>query len=146
MAQSPEHSSKATYFAIRLLPHKDLKKELVAFAERNKIKSGFIVTCVGSLEQVNIRFANQEKSELFEGHFEIVSLTGTLSDSSIHIHLAVSDSSGKTIGGHLTDGSLIYTTAEIVVGELAELEFHRETDSTYGYKELSIKKRKSKKK
>lgn len=145
MAQPTNDKSKATYYALRLAPHQDLKKELLDFAVRKKIKAGFIATCVGSLEQVSLRMANQEKGEMSKGHFEIVSLVGTFSDSSAHIHLSVSDSTGKTIGGHLLDGSLIYTTAEIVVAELDELEFAREKDSTYGYNELAIKKRKPKK-
>ena len=146
MAQPTDVKSKATHYALRLAPHQDLKKEIVAFAVRNKIKAGFIMTCVGSLEQVSLRLANQEKGEFYKGHFEIVSLVGTFSDSSSHIHLSVSDSTGKTIGGHLLDGTLIYTTAEIVLGELDELEFSREKDSTYVYNELVVKKRKPKKK
>lgn len=146
MAQQTADKSKATYYALRLAPHQDLKKELLDFAVRNKIKAGFIATCVGSLEQVSLRMANQEKGEMYKGHFEIVSLVGTFSDSSSQIHLSVSDSTGKTIGGHLLDGSLIYTTAEIVVAELDELDFAREKDNTYGYNELAIKKRKPKKK
>jgi predicted DNA-binding protein with PD1-like motif len=131
--------------AIRLKPHQDLKKELIAFAERNKIKAGSIITCVGSLEQVNLRFANQEDGTLLTGHFEILSLVGTFSGTSSHLHISVSDSEGKTWGGHLLDDSLIYTTAEIVIGELSDLEFDRTIDSTYGYKELSVKPRPQKK-
>ena len=146
MAQSSNIKSKATHYAIRLAPHQDLKKELLSFAAKHKIKAGFIATCVGSLEQVSLRMANQEKGEILLGHNEIVSLTGTLSDSSAHLHLSVSDSTGRTIGGHLLEGALIYTTAEIVIGELEDLEFERTTDLTYGYKELSVKKRKPKNK
>lgn len=144
MAQSANQKSKASYFAFRLAPHQDLKKELMAYVDRNKLKAGFIATCVGSLEQVSLRFANQEKGELLKGHFEIVSLTGTLSDSSSHLHIAVSDASGKTFGGHLLDGSLIYTTAEIVIGDLTEIEFTHEKDTTYGYKELKVSRKKPK--
>ena len=136
-------SVKAT--AIRLKPHQDLKKEVIAFAERNKIKAGLIITCVGSLEQVNLRFANQEHGTILKGHFEILSLVGTFSDTSSHLHISVADSEGKTWGGHLLDDSLIYTTAEIVIGKLTEQEFDRTLDSTYGYKELSVKPRFKKK-
>lgn len=144
MAQSSSQKSKASHFAFRLTPHQDLKKELMACADRNKLKAGFIATCVGSLEQVSLRFANQEKGVVLKGHFEIVSLTGTISGTSSHLHIAVSDANGNTIGGHLLDGSLIYTTAEIVMGELTEIEFIRETDTTYGYKELKVIERKPK--
>ena len=114
----------------------------MVFAEKNKIKAGFVATCVGSLEQVNLRYANQPSGTLLKGHFEILSLSGTFSDTSAHLHLSVADSTGKTIGGHLLDDNQIYTTAEIVVGELLDVEFTRELDSTYGYQELVIRARK----
>ncbi len=140
MAQTSDKWGSSKITAFRLTPHQDLKKELMKFARDEKIKAGFIATCVGSLEQVILRFANQESGVTLMGHFEIVSLTGTFSDSTCHLHLSVADSTGKTWGGHLLDGSLVYTTAEIVVGELTDLNFERETDSTYGYKELVVKR------
>lgn len=111
------------------------------FAKQHKIKAGCMVTAVGSLEQFNIRYANQEKGVLKKGHFELVSLTGTFSDTTSHLHLSVSDSSGITTGGHLLDDNLIYTTLEIVVSDLTDVEFTREEDHTYGYPELVIKAR-----
>jgi uncharacterized protein len=142
MSSAQQLSSKATFFTIRLKPRQDLKKELMAFAAKEKIKAGCIVTCVGSLEQTNLRFANQPEGKSLKGHFEILSLVGTFSDTSAHLHLSIADSTGATIGGHLLDGNLIYTTAEIVIGELTDLEFDREVDSTYGYQELTAKRRK----
>ena len=142
MAQ--EISSKATFITIRLKPHQDLKKELMALAVKEKIKAGFIATCVGSLEQVNLRYANQSSGALRQGHFEIVSLVGMFNETAAHLHLLVSDSLGVTTGGHLLDENRIYTTAEIVIGILNDVEFDREKDSTYGYQELAVKKRKKK--
>jgi len=136
-------SSDVRAFAFRLRPKEDLKKSILAFADENKIKAGSIVTCVGSLEQFHIRFANQRKGEIIKGFFEIVSLTGTFSNLSCHLHISVSDQSGNTVGGHLLDDNLIYTTGEIVVLELPDLSFARELDSTYGFKELIIEKRKT---
>jgi predicted DNA-binding protein with PD1-like motif len=85
--------------------------------------------------------ADQPEGTVFEGKHEIVSLVGTLSPDGDHLHVAVSDSSGRTLGGHLMDGSLVYTTAEIAVGELTDLSFARETDAITTYKELAIRKR-----
>jgi predicted DNA-binding protein with PD1-like motif len=129
----------------RLKPHEDLKKSTQQFAVANKIKAGAIVTCVGSLEQYNLRFANQQNGVKANGHFEILSLTGTFSDTSMHLHLSLADSIGKTIGGHLLDENLVYTTAEIVIVEMTDLEFERKVDSTYGYSELFIRKKEMKK-
>lgn len=137
-AQQP---SKGLYYAIRLKPGQDLKKEIIAFAKDKKIKAGAIVSCAGSLTAYNIRFANQEKGNTATGHFEIVSLSGTLSDTSSHLHISVSDETGRTIGGHLLDDNVIYTTAEIVIVDLTDLSFDRQLDSTFGYQELVVKKR-----
>jgi predicted DNA-binding protein with PD1-like motif len=139
-AQSTMESA-STIHVFRLKPHEDLKKALVLWAKQNKIKAAVIVTCVGSLEQYSLRFANQEHGTVKKGHFEIISLTGTISDESVHIHLSVSDSTGQTIGGHLLDDNLIYTTAEVAVAELTDVIFDRDTDATYGYKELAIRRR-----
>jgi len=134
-------SSDVRAYAFRLKPKVDLKKSILAFAEENKIKAGCIVTCVGSLEQIHIRFANQQNGESKNGFFEIVSLTGTFSNTSCHLHISISDNNGITLGGHLLDDNIIYTTAEIVVLELANLSFKRELDSTFGFKELVITNR-----
>jgi len=136
-------SSQGVYYSFRVKPHEDLKKAITDFAVAHKIKAGAIVSCAGSLEQFNIRFANQPDGTIQKGFFEIVSLTGTISDSSSHIHISVSDTKGNTVGGHLIDKNLIYTTAEIVIVDLTDLEFTREKDPTYGYPELVVKKKRN---
>ncbi|MBS1507457.1 MAG: DNA-binding protein [Bacteroidetes bacterium] len=133
------YSSPGKFFAFRLSPKADLKKSILDFAKENQIKAGCVVTCVGSLEQFHLRFANQNKGDYKKGRFEIVSLTGTFSDGAGHFHISLADEKGDTIGGHLLDENFIYTTAEIVVAELTELHFARETDDTYGFQELAIK-------
>ncbi len=84
--------------------------------------------------------AAQKEGTSFSEKLEIVSLTGTLAISGVHLHIAISDATGKTIGGHLLDSNLVYTTAEIVIGEAKDLEFSREQDMESGYKELVVKK------
>lgn len=125
-------------YALRLKPGQDLRREINAFVEQHQIRAGAMVTCVGSLTQATLRLANQEQPTVYHGHFEIMSLVGTLSTNGGHLHLAVSDSTGRTIGGHLLDGNLVYTTAELVIGVLQELDFRRESDATFGYRELTV--------
>ena len=124
---------------IRLLPGEDLKASLDKYIKAYHIQAACIITCVGSLQQVAIRYANQTDVEITSSKFEIISLTGTLAESGSHLHIAVSDISGKMIGGHLKEGSIIYTTAEIVIGILTDLVYERKIDSTYGFRELDIK-------
>src|SRR4028119_367783 len=102
--------------AIRLKPNEDLKESLKTFVKQNNIQSGFILTAVGSLKQATLRFASQDNYQVFDERFEIVSLVGTLSTHGIHLHISLSDKNGETLGGHLVEGCIIYTTAEIVIG------------------------------
>ena len=132
---------KLVFHALRLKPGEDLKGSIDAYVKKSKIEAGWIATCVGSLTVVNIRYANHPEGDRHEGHFEIVSLTGTVSVNGSHVHISVSDSTGKTIGGHLLDSNIVYTTAEIIIGQSKEYVFTREEDGTTPWKELQIKKK-----
>ncbi len=125
-------------YAFRLKPGQYLKKEIQHLANEKQIKAGWISTGVGSLTNYNIRFANQPNGSEVSGHFEIVSLTGTVSVNGSHLHISISDSTGKTIGGHLMDGCIVYTTTEIVILSSNEFVFKREKDETTGWQELQI--------
>lgn len=125
--------------AFRLKPGQDLKAGIQQLVAEKKIKAGWISTCVGSLTEYNIRFANQPAGSTDTGHFEIVSLTGTVSTNGSHIHISISDSIGKTIGGHLMEGCKVYTTAEIVILSSDQYEFKREKDGTTPWEELQVK-------
>jgi uncharacterized protein len=126
--------------AFRLKPGNDVKKEIESYVKANNIQAGWIICGVGSLNDYNIRFANQPNGSKCSGHFEIVSLTGTVSVNGSHIHITVSDSTGKTIGGHLLDGNFIYTTAEIVIQQSEDFVFTREKDGSTPWEELQVKK------
>ncbi len=129
----------SSHHAFRLKPGQDLKIALDQYVREHHIKAAAIVTTVGSLSTVSMRYANQSDNTVLNGFFEIVSLTGTLGEKSgSHIHMAVADSKGQTYGGHLKEGSQIFTTAEIVLVNLKNLEFDREIDSATGFKELTI--------
>ena len=125
-------------FAFRLKPGEDLKKSIEKVVKDNNIKAGWVGTCVGSLTNYNIRFANQPTTNSGSGHFEIVSLTGTVSTNGAHLHISISDSTGKTIGGHLSEGNIIYTTAEIVICSSNNYVFKREVDGTTPWDELQV--------
>ena len=128
-------------FAFRLKPGEDLRKGIESFVSANNIKAGWIASCAGSLTDYSIRFANQSGASKGQGHFEIVSLTGTVSVNGSHLHISISDSTGKTIGGHLLDSNIVYTTAEIILQQSDEFVFTREKDGTTPWEELQIKKK-----
>ena len=140
-SDSKQSETMKTY-AIRLKPGQDLRKEIEAFVKKEQIEAGWIMSCAGSLTQKNIRYANQPEGKMEQGHFEIVSLTGTLSINGCHLHISTSDSLGNTTGGHLLENNIVYTTAEIIIGASSEMIFKREKDGTTPWEELQIITRK----
>jgi uncharacterized protein len=124
--------------ALRLKPGQDLAAGIKQYVNEHNIKAGWIATCVGSLVNYHIRFANAPEGTKGTGHFEIVSLTGTVSQNGSHIHISISDSTGKTIGGHLLEGCTVYTTAEIILTESSNYIFTRQKDGTTPWEELQI--------
>ncbi|MEO8147375.1 MAG: PPC domain-containing DNA-binding protein [Bacteroidia bacterium] len=126
-------------YALRLKNGEDLNESLDSFIKNKNCKAACILTCVGSLQRAAIRFANQSETKTLTGKFEIVSLVGTLSVHGSHIHIAVADENGNLIGGHLKEGGVVFTTAEIVLGVLEDVEFLRLHDEKTGYNELVIK-------
>lgn len=133
--------SPVQVWVLRLGPGQDLRRELEEFARVKGLRAAFVVSAVGSLREVRLRLANQSDASEFPGPVEIVSLGGTLSPEGPHLHLSVSDSTGRTLGGHLVPGCLVYTTAEIVLGEARDLEFGRPVDPATGYGELEVRPR-----
>ena len=121
----------------RLTKGMDLKKEIDKSAVENHI-SGIILCSVGCLSKLVIRLADGESILKKEEPFEIVSITGTLSPDGVHIHISVSDSNGNTIGGHLKDGCIINTTAEVCLQIFDDIQFSRKYDQSTGYNELVI--------
>ena len=131
--------------AFRLPPETDLKAELERFTRDHALRAGCMLTCVGSLSQARMRMpgaaGDAQVFRTFAEPMEIVSLTGTLGPDGLHLHISLSQSDGACIGGHLVHGCIINTTAEIVIGELPDVEFHRLSDPATGYAELGVSPR-----
>ena len=126
----------------RLKPAQDLFDSIEAFVADKKIEAGCILSSVGSLTHATLRLANRSHYTEYEGHFEIVSMTGTVSTNGSHIHVSISDGDGVTIGGHLVSGCKIYTTAEIIIAEVNDVVYKRELiENDSGYEELVVYKK-----
>lgn len=124
--------------ALRLHPGDDLRERLTTFSREQSLQAAFVLTCVGSLSQARLRFAGRDEATELAGDLEVVSLVGTLGADGCHLHAAVADAQGATLGGHVLEGCRIRTTAEIVIGEAPGLRFSREHDAATGYRELVI--------
>ena len=124
--------------ALRLNPGTDLLASLLAYCAERQIKAACVLACVGSLERAVIRFADAPQGTVLAQKLEILTLSGTLSRYGAHLHVTVADADGRVFGGHLLDGSLVYTTAELVLGLLLGTEFRREFDPATGHDELDV--------
>lgn len=129
------------YHAIRLKENDDLKKSIKEYAKEHNIEAGCVLSGVGCVKHAHIRLAKAVSFLDEDKDYEIVSITGTISKDGLHIHISLSDEEGNTIGGHLSDGTIINTTCELVILELPNYTFTREFDSNTGYDELVINKK-----
>lgn len=109
-----------------------------SLCEGEEYPAGCVLSSVGSLTRAMIRLANRSYDTEYNGYFEIVSMTGTVSLYGSHLHISISDSDGKTIGGHLVNGCKIYTTAEIVLAVFNDIVYKREFAADSGYDELAV--------
>lgn len=129
-------------YAVRLTPGVDLKAELARLTEALALRAGCILSCVGSLSRARLRMpGDPEVIVTWDEPMEIVSLTGTLCPDGLHVHISLSRRDGSCIGGHLVQGCIVNTTAELVIGDLPEVEFRRPQDAATGYNELRVRPR-----
>ena len=123
---------------LRLQPGDDLRRVLEAWMDDQAEQAGCLISAVGSLSVAQLRLAGAREATVIRGDLEILSLSGTMSPDGAHLHIAVANSTGSVIGGHLCSGSLVRTTAELVIGLLPEWRFRRELDPATVYPELRI--------
>ena len=126
---------------LRLKPGDDLRRVLEAWMGQQQEQAGCVISAVGSLSLAQLRFAGAAEASTISGDLEILSLAGTLSADGAHLHITIADSTGSVIGGHLCHGSLVRTTAELVLGLLPQWRFRRVLDPATGCAELQISPR-----
>jgi predicted DNA-binding protein with PD1-like motif len=126
---------------IRLEPGKDLKTTLEAWIKQEGAESGWVVSGIGSLSGAQLRWAGRADPTVLHGDLEIVTLQGSLCRDGAHLHATVADSQGSVLGGHLCEGSIVRTTAKILIAHLPQWQLQRAADPTTGYRELVIQPR-----
>lgn len=125
-------------YTFRLTPGQDLFDSIQAFVMEKQVQAGCVLSGVGSLRHATLRLADRKYNAEYEGPFEIVSITGTISVHGSHLHIAISDGNGRTLGGHFESGCKIYTTAEIVIAVFNDVVYKREFAANSGYEELTV--------
>ncbi|MFC1915547.1 PPC domain-containing DNA-binding protein [Chloroflexota bacterium] len=131
--------------AMRLAPGCDILKSIEEVAREEGITSGIILGGAASLTKVTLRnvkgynspevFPITDQFRIFtslEGPLELVSISGTIGTKDdgqlfAHVHIVVSSGCPESIayGGHLVPGAIIYSTGEILLAEVEEMEFRR---------------------
>ena len=124
--------------AFRLSRGLDLKKAIEDSCK--DVNTAIVLCCVGSLYHAHFRLAKAKGYYDMENDYEIVSITGTVSNGKAHIHISISDENGVVIGGHLEEGCLVNTTCEVVIGVLEEYSSCRKYSAETDFGEIEFKK------
>lgn len=135
---SIEKEKMMRLYARRLTKGMDLKKEIEKIASSEDVGAGVVLSSVGCVSRGRFRVADGESIKKMDEDLEILSLNGTLSKNGVHLHISYGDIEGRAWGGHLSEGNIINTTCELVIGILSEKKFTREPDKDTGYDELVI--------
>jgi len=130
-------------YLVRLLRGEEVIASLTSLAEKEKIQSGFLFG-LGAVANPKLGYfdlnTKEYQSETFEGEFEIVNLTGNISQLAgkpfIHAHLTISDEDCRAWGGHLFS-AYIHATGEITIIDFG-IPLSRKLDQEIGLKLLDL--------
>lgn len=122
---------------LRLDPKEEILEEIGKVAKKENIRLAQ-VTGLGAINDFTAGVYNTVTKEYhsiqFQGAFEIVSLTGTVTrkdgDVYLHLHIAAGDEEGHVHGGHL-NRAIISATAEIQI-QVIDGEIGREFSQEIG--------------
>jgi predicted DNA-binding protein with PD1-like motif len=131
----------SNYLPIRLHPGVDLRKGLLETLAAHDSHAAFVVAGIGSLRDAHVRLAGASRPTLVAGDVEILTLSGSLGAAGAHLHASVADAQGRVLGGHVADGCIVRTTAEVLLLLLPALEFDRVPDPATGFAELAVRPR-----
>lgn len=130
--------SEGKFSAFRLQPGSDLRRGIIQHAQELEFSAAAMLTCVGSLRTASMRLADESIPKPYDGPFEIVSVVGTVGGGECHLHLSIADATGRVLGGHMREGCVVHTTAEIVMVSMTGLMLKRVHDPHTKFKELVV--------
>lgn len=125
----------------RIKPKQELTSGIAGYCRQNGISSGVVIGIIGSVESATLNFLKKLPGKYgpkeYKGPLEIVGAQGSIalkdSELIIHTHIQLSSTSGCQ-GGHLVD-AIVFSTAEVMIGEL-DYQLHRYADDYTGLNEL----------
>lgn len=122
---------------VRMDPTEEILQQLRLVAEKEHIRLAS-VEALGAVNDFSVGVfdcgSKRYHSNRFEGAYEIVSLTGTVTTQGgkvyLHLHMSAGDETGRVVGGHLTSAT-VSATCEMVVRVLDGI-VEREFDEDIG--------------
>lgn len=125
----------------RVKPGQELLSEITKYCRQTGITSGIIVGVIGSASEAKLNYLQElpgkYETHTYKGPLEIVAAQGSIAlkdkEIIVHIHIQISHESG-CFGGHLAEVK-IFSTAEVVIGELTA-QLSRYADNYTGLNEL----------
>lgn len=84
----------------------DVRLTLEQFARQSNA-TGFVLSVVGNLSRAAFACPDRPAATIISGELEIITLQGTISPNSVHLHLSFSDADCQVWGGHLEPGTLV---------------------------------------
>ena len=122
---------------LKLAPGSDLRLSLEDLARREGIH-GFVLSVVGNLTRAAFQCPGQSEPTVLEGDLEVITLNGTLSPDSVHLHLSLSDGACQVWGGHLEPGTIVQKGADVLVGVLEQNKPAAATTATAPRLEIAV--------
>ncbi len=126
---------------LRLRPGDDLRRALEATALPAGASGAFVASGMGSLVGLKLRLAGASLTTSFDGDFELLTLAGSLTPGGSHLHVSAADAQGAVFGGHLVNGNIVRTTAEILLVPVFAWQMSREMDPATGFPELKLSRK-----
>lgn len=142
--------------ALHMDPGTDVLKGLQAAVASQGLRSAVILSGAGSLRQAVLRnvrsipnpFPITDANRVFvakDEAMELLSLTGNVAlrhDGRVvvHGHLVISSGQqdGLAYGGHLVEGSIVFSTMEIILAEITGMSLTRSVDAITHAAELTF--------
>jgi predicted DNA-binding protein with PD1-like motif/glutaredoxin-related protein len=122
---------------LKLAPGSDLRLSLEDLARREGI-DGFVLGVVGNLTRAAFQCPGQSEPTVLEGDLEVITLNGTLSPDSVHLHLSLSDGACQVWGGHLEPGTIVQKGADVLIGVLEQNKPAATTTATAPRLEIAV--------
>lgn len=126
----------------RVKPDRLLPDAIIDYCRQKSITSGIVIGLIGSLKNARLNYLVELPGKYvpvdYTGPLEIVAAQGSvaLKDNEIvlHVHIQLSSREG-CYGGHLAEAT-VFSTAEVVIGEL-DYQLQRYADDYTGLNELT---------